>query len=255
MRAILLCAGFATRMYPLTRNFPKPLLEVAGKPVLDYLLDQLIELPGLSEIHLVSNARFVDHFARWRASWQPTLAKKHMTISIHNDGTTGNDNRLGAVADLDFVLQKLPDTQPTLITAGDNIFRFAIAPIWQKFVSEQKNCILALPEKRLDKLRRTGVLELGADDRVAKLHEKPIDPPSTWTAPALYFLQPAALQHVAAYLAQDDAEDAPGHFIAYLVEREPVFAAKIDGTRFDIGSMQSYRQADRTLSKEPVVVA
>ncbi|MCA9741684.1 MAG: nucleotidyltransferase family protein [Deferribacteres bacterium] len=254
MRTILLCAGFATRMYPLTKDFPKPLLEVAGKPVLDYLLDQLIDLPDLREIHLVSNARFARHFEAWQADWRERLVAHNKTLTVHDDGTTDNENRLGAVADLAFVLDRLPDLQPTMITAGDNIFRFALAPIWQDFRENGQNYVLALRETRIERLRRTGVLELAENDQVMKLHEKPQAPPSEWTAPAFYCLHPAALRHVSDYLSQPNAQDAPGHFIAYLVEREPVFAAKIAGTRFDIGSMQSYREANQILQSEPAIV-
>jgi glucose-1-phosphate thymidylyltransferase len=242
-------------MYPLTENFPKPLLEVAGKPVLDYLMDQLVELPLLQDIHIVTNARFISHFEKWQQKWLAGLASKSLSIALYNDGSTNNGNRRGAVADLSFVLEKLPDHQPALIAAGDNIFRFPLLPIWQNFVRESHNCIVALPESDLEKLHRTGVLEIDEDGLVNKLHEKPENPPSKWTCPALYFLQPNALQHVADYLARPEAKDAPGHFIAYLVSKEKIYAAKVNGTRFDIGSMASYREANEILRRETAIIS
>ncbi|MFQ5630566.1 MAG: nucleotidyltransferase family protein [bacterium] len=254
MRAILLCAGFATRMYPLTENFPKPLLEIAGKPVLDYLIDQLLNLPKLEEIHVVTNARFFPDFEKWQNTWLDKFEPSSISMFLHNDGSTHNDNRLGAVADLAFVLEKLDGQKPTLVSAGDNIFRFSLLPVWQKFIADGKNYIVALSETNLENLRRTGVLEIGEHDHVMKLHEKPQNPPSSWACPALYFLQPSALQYISAYLAQPDAKDAPGHFIAYLVLREKVYAAKNNGMRFDIGSIASYHEANAVFQKEPVIV-
>ncbi|MDQ7054768.1 MAG: nucleotidyltransferase family protein [candidate division KSB1 bacterium] len=254
MRAILLCAGFATRMYPLTRDFPKPLLPVAGRPVLDYLLDQLLNLPGLLEIALVTNARFYGHFEAWLGEREPRLRQAGMDMRLFNDGATANDNRLGAVGDLAFVLERLSDVQPTLVAAGDNIFRFSLQSAWERFRREKQNVILALPEDDPAKLRKTAVLELAENDRVLKLHEKPEQPTSHWMAPALYLLQPEALRLVPHYLQQSDAGDAPGYFIAYLVKKQPVYAMRVFGSRLDIGSPESYRHANVLLRSQPVIV-
>ena len=254
MRALFICAGFATRMYPLTKNFPKPLLKVAEKPVLDYFMEHVVAFPELEEIDIVTNALFFEHFSEWKNEWQAKLDERGVSMEIYNDGTTSNDNRLGAVADLQFVLGKKDELTPTLIAAGDNIFRFSLAPLWQKFVETQKNYILSLPETDSEKLQRTGVLEIGENDRVLKLHEKPENPPSQWTCPALYCLQPEALEHIPEYLEQPNAEDAPGFFISHLVERKPVFAHKVEGQRFDIGSMASYEEANQILTEEPAVL-
>lgn len=254
MIAILLCAGFATRMYPLTKNFPKPLLPVAGRPVLDYLMEQIIGLPKIKSIHVVTNARFFDHFVEWRGKWLPDMEGRGITLHIHNDGSTNNDNRLGAVADLAFVLHSIQVTSGALVAAGDNISRFSLKPIWQKFLDGDKNYLLALHENDTNRIKRTGVLELGPDDRVVRFHEKPKDPPSSWTCPAIYFLRPSALRRVDDYLALPDAQDAPGYFISYLVAKEPVYAIRIMGKSIDIGTIESYEEANAILSREPVVL-
>ncbi|MGH7792271.1 MAG: sugar phosphate nucleotidyltransferase, partial [Thermodesulfobacteriota bacterium] len=186
MIAILLCAGFATRMYPLTKNFPKPLLPVAGRPALDYLVEQILELPGMESISLVTNARFLAHFIEWRNKWQREIKGRGISLTIYNDGTTDNDNRLGAVADLALVLNSIKVADGVLVAAGDNIFRFSLKPLWQKFLANDKNYVVAIPESDPNKLRRTGVIELGSDDRVLKFYEKPENPPSPWVCPALY---------------------------------------------------------------------
>lgn len=250
MIAILLCAGFATRMYPLTENFPKSLLEVAGKPVLDYLLQQLFRLPGLKDTHLVTNARDFAHFETWHRAREAWLAAAGIQLRLYNDGATSNANRRGAVGDLAFVLEQLPALQPALVAAGDNIFCFSLAPLWQRFVTERCNFVLALRATDPTVLRRTGVLELDTDDRVLALYEKPAAPPTHWICPALYFLQPEALQFALEYATNPDAADAPGHFIAALAREMPIYALRINGSRFDIGSLDDYKRACRELGGE-----
>jgi len=254
MNAIFLCAGFATRMYPLTRNFPKPLLEVAGRPVLDYLLDQVVELDGLETIHVVTNARFVEHFETWQAGHQARLAEKSLSLQLYNDGSTENDNRLGAVGDLGVVIASQASWGPTLVVAGDNIFRFDLKPHWNHFLRSGQHHVVALEELSQEKLRRTGVLELDSDDRVLAFHEKPDVPPSSWACPPIYFLGESALQRVPEYLAQPDAGDAPGDFVRFLSDHEPVHAFRVRGERLDIGSQASFAAADELLRREPVIV-
>ena len=254
MIAILLCAGFATRMYPLTKNFPKALLPVAGRPALDYLLEQILELPGMKSISLVTNARFLQHFVEWGNKWQKEIKGRGIYLRVYNDGTTDNDNRLGAVADLALVLTSIKVTNRVLVAAGDNIFRFSLKPLWQKFLENDKNYVVAIPESDPERLRRTGVVELGSDDRVLNFHEKPENPPSPWVCPALYFLQPSALRLVDEYLGQPNAQDAPGNFISYLVTREPVYAIRVNSKAMDIGTIESYEEANALLLEEPVIL-
>ena len=189
--AIILCAGYATRMSPLTDNFPKPLLEVAGKPVLNYLIDQLSEFKELDEIHIVTNDKYYKHFLEWSK-------KQEMEIQIHNDGTKSNDDRLGAIGDLDNIMKKLnPDK--ALVTAADNIFRFKLSLLWNQMLHTDNHFILGLPENDLKKLQRTGVLELDGD-RVLRLMEKPLEPPSNWSCPAIYFFQGRFKKHLLNYV-------------------------------------------------------
>ena len=252
MIAILLCAGFAVRMYPLTRNFPKPLLSIAGRPVMDYLMDQLLDLEDLGAIHVISNARFHNHFESWRQTWLPALASEGIALEIHNDGATTNENRLGACADLQFGLRQIAGASKMLVSAADNIFRFAIEPLWQEFYKSSDHYIIALPETDKARLLRTGVLTLGANDRVLRLHEKPQNPPSIWCCPPLYFLQPSARLRLDEFMRLSQHRDAPGHFIDYLCQKETVYAFKVNaGGRLDIGNMDSYRRADELMRSDP----
>ncbi len=255
MIAILLCAGFATRMYPMTRDFPKPLLPVAEKPVLDYLMDQIADLQGLEEIHIVSNARFFRQFDHWRSARQPLLQAKHIQIKLHNDGATDNENRLGAVRDLHFVMKRMPPSTKTLVSAGDNIYRFRLKPLWSHFLKSKAHFIIGLPETDHAKLQKTGVLTLDDRDRVLRLHEKPQSPPSTWCCPPLYFLQESAWKILEDYVPVSKQYDAPGSFIDFLCQYENVYTFKPAAGRLDIGNIKTYREADKLLRKESIFLS
>ena len=251
MIAILLCAGYATRLYPLTQDFPKPLLSVADKAVIEYVVEQIAGLPAIDCIHIVTNDKFYSHFSKWAAK-KTTSDSAPIPIHVHNDGTSSNANRLGAVGDLHFILKKLGTSQPMLVSAADNIYRFSIDGLWQQFLSENRHLVIALPQMNLSKLQRTGVLELDDQDQVLRLHEKPRVPPSTWSCPPLYFLQPSAREHLENLMAAETVPDAPGYFIDYLCRHESVVAQKVNGSRLDIGDVASYREADRRLRHEPL---
>jgi glucose-1-phosphate thymidylyltransferase len=252
MIAVILCAGFATRMYPLTENLPKPLLTVADRPVIDYLMDQMADLPQVQAIHIVSNAKFFGHFLNWQSSLAAGGTVDATTVRVHNDGATANENRLGAAADLQLVLKTITRPSKVLVSAGDNIYRFSIKPLWEKFLQSDHHHVVALPETDGQKLKRTGVLELGKNDRILRLHEKPQSPPSTWTCPPLYFFQASVGPQLDSFLKTSEDCDAPGHFIDYLCRREPVHAFRLHSTRLDIGSIDTYQQANRILRQNPI---
>ncbi len=250
MNAVLLCAGFATRMYPLTSNFPKPLLPVADRPVLDYLLEQIAGLPSISTVHLVSNARFHDHFRRWRDSRQERGAWGSLVIEVHNDGCMDNDSRLGAAGDLALALKMIAAPDKILVSGGDNIYRFALAPLWDDFLRGDEHRVVALAETERANLRNTGVLEFGDSDRVLRLHEKPEHPPSQWICPPLYFFQASVWSELETFLSTSANHDAPGHFIDYLCTSSRVKGFRLNSGRLDIGSIDSYKRADQMLRQE-----
>lgn len=252
MNAVLLCAGFATRMYPLTREFPKPLLPVVGQPVVDYLMEQISGLAGISAVHLVSNGRFYDHFSRWRDAHQQLDTYGSLTIEIHNNGRLDNEDRLGASGDLALALKMLGSPDKILVSGGDNIYRFELEPLWKGFLEADEHRIVALPETDMASLRRTGVLEFGSAEQVLRLHEKPEEPPSHWSCPPLYFFQPSVWTELERFLHTSADYDAPGHFIDYLCRTSRVKGFQVEGRRLDIGSVETYRQAEQELSQEQV---
>ena len=242
--AILLCAGYGTRMGALTAETPKPLLPLAGKPVLDYLLELLLELDGLEQVHVVSNSRYAEPFRAWARGWNQ---RGDLVLTVHDDGSTSNDDRRGAVGDLDFVLRRVSPSGGALVAAGDNIYRFSLRSLWRAFVGSGRSWVLGLEETDPAKLRRTGVLELGPEERVVRLHEKPEAPPSTWACPSLYCFQAQALGRVAGYLAAGHPRDEIGRFVAHLATREALHAHQVIGERLHVGSPEAYRQAERIL--------
>jgi glucose-1-phosphate thymidylyltransferase len=241
VHAILLCAGFGTRLHPLTRDVAKPLLPVAGKPIVEYLVEQLAATQQIDDLLLVSNARFATQFGEWRDRVAPKWPG--LRIEILDDGATANEHRLGAVRDLAFALRERAASGPALVSAGDNLFDYDLSRILDDYAKNPRNLVLAYRETDRRRLRRTGVAELGADGRIVRLWEKPAEPASDWACPALYVLEPEALAVVPRFLDEQPDADAPGAWIGWLVERQPIFAHAMRGRRLDIGDLESYQAA------------
>jgi len=248
--AILLCAGFGTRLYPLTRDFPKHLLPVAGRPVIDYIVEQIIDFKSLQGLHVVTNANFFAHFENWKTKWSEKI-----DITIHNDGITSNDARLGPSGDLQFVLKRIPRPSPVMVAAADNIFRFRLEPLWERFRTSSHHYIVGLSESNKEVLRKTGVPILAEDDRVLRLFEKPEHPASPWAVPQIYFFQPSVWQRMDEFHGNGLRRGEKEHFLDYLCQVEKLYIFKIFGSRFDIGSINSYQQADYCLQREPIFEA
>jgi glucose-1-phosphate thymidylyltransferase len=254
MKAILLCAGFAARMYPLTRKVPKPLLNVAGKPVVDYLLDQIATIPEIEEVCIVSNNRFFNHYMHWLQAHERKGSYKRLKFSVLNDGADNNETRLGACGDLQLAFEAIGNPGQVLVAGGDNIFRFRFNRLVKRFLSGDTHMVAALPEKDLQNLQKTGVLEFGEGDRVIRLHEKPSDPPSNWVCPPLYCFQPSVWNALRHFSEEGGSIDAPGHFVAHLCNMTVVRAVRFESARLDIGSVETYIAANRILQQGPLFI-
>lgn len=256
MIAILLCAGFGTRLYPITKKRPNALLNIAGRPVVDYQMDQLLEVQDLREIHVVANSRFASSFYGWWTVWRDRCAKRGIQVRLHNNGSTDDDHKLGEVGDFDFVVGRLDAPKGAIVSAGDNIYRFNLTPLWEQFRSSDESLVLAFPETHPAVLQQHTVIEFDESKHVTRVHDKPAEPPSQWVCPNLFFLQPSAVELVDDYLAEAGDSDRLAGFLAYLVERQPVRVVEMpEGSmRLHINTRYMYEKAKDVLANEPVVL-
>jgi glucose-1-phosphate thymidylyltransferase len=237
MNAILLAAGYGTRLYPLTRDTAKPLLPVGGRPIIDRLVESLEAAPQIQKLVLVTNARFADDFRAWaedRSFGKP--------LQILNDSSTCNADRLGAVADVRFVLEEAgAEGRPAYVLATDNLPRFDLMDIIGVHEREGVNAVFACPEESPRRLRRSGVAELDEDGRVVSFEEKPDEPKGRYRVPPFYVYTGEAMAAVGRYLEAGGNPDAPGHFLAWVVEHFEVHALRRPQGTHDIGTLESYR--------------
>jgi len=234
MKCLILAAGYATRLYPLTENFPKPLLKVGDKSILDWLVDDIRSSGLVDGFVVISNHKFADHFRAW-ASDRPD-------ITVVDDGTSTNDTRLGAVRDMQFAVDSLSLDDDILVIAGDNILDFSLVEFISYAASKQASCIMRYYEPDEKRLHKSGIVEVDPDDRIVGMEEKPAEPKSHWCCPPFYFYRREDARRVAEGIAAGCGVDAPGSFAAWLSTRVPVYAMEMPGRRFDIGDIESYRR-------------
>lgn len=240
MKCVLLAAGYATRLYPLTLDTPKSLLKVGSTTILERILAKVNEVSAIDEIVLVSNARFADQF---RTFLHEQGTEK--LVCVLDDGTSDNEHRRGAVADLAFAIAERRLDNDILVLAGDNLFDFSLADFVEFFLEKNADCITAYIEHDLDALRRTGVAQMGSDSRVLAFEEKPREPKSHFAVPPFYAYKRETLPLMQTYVDAGAPADAPGQFIEWLVARKPVYAFQFVGRRYDIGTLESYERAQR----------
>ena len=239
MKCLFLAAGYATRLYPLTENFPKPLLEVAGKPILDWLIDDMTQSGLVDEFIVISNHKFAHIFEDWAA--------KHTQLSIKviDDGTNSNETRLGAVKDIQFAIEQLQLDDNLLVMAGDNLLDFSLADFIRYAIGKQATCIMRYYEANEARLHKSGVAEVAADDRVLSFVEKPAEPRSHWCVPAFYYYIREDSHKIQQAIDNGCGTDAPGSFISWLCGQTNVYAWEMPGQRYDIGNLESYEQVKR----------
>ena len=233
MKCLILAAGYATRLYPLTENFPKPLLEVAGKTILDWLVDDIDSAGCIDEYIVISNHKFAGQFIEWSAT-------KTQKITVVDDGTTSNDTRLGAVCDIKFAIDELMLDDDMLVIAGDNVLDFSLTEFIKYAKEKNASCIMRYHEPREEKLKKSGVVSVDSLDRVLLMQEKPSEPKSSWCAPPFYYYKKEDARLISHAIDDGCATDAPGSYIAWLCEKSPVYAMQMPGSRYDIGNIESY---------------
>jgi glucose-1-phosphate thymidylyltransferase len=244
MQSLILAAGFATRLYPLTRNFPKPLLAVGGRSILDRLLADLDSLAEISRHIIITNHIFFNHFVDWQKS-----APYRKELVLLDDGALDNARRRGAVNDILFALGELSLREDVMVLAGDNVVDFSFGDFVRFAAEKGTSCITCHHEPSIPALQKTGVLEMDARGRVQALHEKPQHPPSHWAAPPFYFYRAQDFGLLSQAVANGCSTDAPGSLAGWLCRQTAVHAWQLPGKRYDIGDLPSYEAVNALFSK------
>lgn len=233
MKCLILAAGYATRLRPLTDNFPKPLLPVGGKPILDWLVEDIAATGKVDGFVVISNHKFASIFEKWSAS-------RPEDIRVVDDGTSTNETRLGAVRDIQFAIEALDLEDDFLVIAGDNLLDFSLSEFLEYSSSKGTSCVMRYYEPLEEKLRKCGVLQVDSDGLILGMEEKPSEPKSHWACPPFYFYRREDAMRIPEAIASGCGVDAPGSLVAWLSSKAPVHAMEMPGKRFDIGDLKSY---------------
>ncbi len=235
MKCLILAAGYATRLYPLTENFPKPLLTVGDKTILDWLVDDIDTSGLIDEYVVISNHKYAHHFEDWSVT-------KKQKVTVVDDGTVSNETRLGAVRDIQFAIDSLNIDDDMLVIAGDNVLDFSLT----KFIlyAKQKNssCIMRYFEPDSKKLLKCGVVTIDDNDKVLEMTEKSPTPATNWCCPPFYYYTKEDACLVQKGIENGCATDAPGSYAAWLSAQTDVYAMEMPGKRYDIGNLESYEK-------------
>jgi glucose-1-phosphate thymidylyltransferase len=244
VKAIVLAAGYATRLYPLTRTIAKPLLPVGGRPMLEWILDRIAGVPEIDAVHVVTNHKFADSFLRWAEAHE-----RDLPIDVHDDGTTSEEDRLGAIGDIHFVVEHAGlGGDDLLVIAGDNLFDFSLTGFvrfWRGKGEASAVALYDVPDRELAK--QFGIVVVEDDDRVVEFIEKPDEPATTLAATATYLYHHTHVPLLETYLAEGNSPDQPGRYVAWLYSRAPVYGYRFEGEWIDIGSTAQLLDADNRL--------
>ena len=248
MNILILAAGYATRLYPLTENKAKPLLDVAGKPMMEWVIDNLAPIDGIEKVYVVTNNKFAADFQAWADEYNRTHAK--LAFEIINDGSTSDADKLGAIGDLNLVISRANLASSDLIVvAGDNLFNQSLED-FGKFCREKNQPVLGVYDVgSLEQAKKYGVVAVDAEGTITSFEEKPAEPKSTLIGIALYYYPGATVASVATYLAAGNNPDQPGRFVQWLYPRTPVQTWQVPGTWFDVGSKETLEEANAIFAK------
>ena len=239
MKCLILAAGYATRLYPLTLNFPKPLLQIGEKTILDWLIDDIDTMGLVDEYIVISNHKFASHFLEWAKS-------KKQKITVLDDGTDSNETRLGAVKDIQFAIDSLKLDDEMLVIAGDNVLDFSLCRFIEYCKSKNTSCIMRYYEPDENRLHKCGIVEIDENDKIISMEEKPANPATHWCCPPFYFYTEDDAKLVQKGIDSGCGTDAPGSYIAWLCSQTDVHAMEMPGSRYDIGNIESYEKVKAT---------
>ncbi|NLE65739.1 MAG: nucleotidyltransferase family protein [Elusimicrobia bacterium] len=242
MKVLILAGGYGTRLYPLITDTPKALLEVAGKTLIDHALDKYVEIKGVEEVLVVTNAKFADQIGSWAAERKGCP----FPVRVINDGTHTPEERLGAIGDVLFTLDRVPGKADWAVIGSDNLFNEGLA----SFLEAARRNIPAVTIGCYDigdtsGATKYGVVEIDARGKVLSLEEKPKEPRSSLISMCLYYFPGASLGRMRTFVQETGRTDTTGGYIQWLFSREDVFAHRFGGKWYDIGSLESYQEAQK----------
>ena len=235
MKCLILAAGYATRLYPLTENFPKPLLRVGEKTILDWLLYDIDTLGKVDEYVVISNHKYAHHFEDWAKT-------KKQKITVLDDGTSTNETRLGAVKDIQFAIDALGIDDDIFVIAGDNVLDFSLTRFISYAMQKKTSCIMRYFESEAKKLTKCAVVQIDENDKVLYMVEKPKEPATNWCCPPFYYYTREDAKLVKVGIEAGCGTDAPGSYAAWLSSKSTVHAMEMPGKRYDIGNHESYEK-------------
>jgi glucose-1-phosphate thymidylyltransferase len=246
MKVLILAAGYATRLYPLTLTQPKPLLPVAGKPMIEHVLDNIAPIGGIDRVYVVTNAKFTDQFQTWSDHYRATKSKLDFTIV--NDQSTDDSNKLGAIGDMHLVMTKEKVDDDLIVVAGDNLFSQSLEG-FGAVCRQKKAPVLAVYDVgSLEEIKKFNSISLDAAGKITFFEEKPKTPASTLTGIALYYYPRTVLAMIHQYIAEKNNPDQPGRLVQWMYQRTPVYTWRVPGIWFDIGSKENLEEANRIFS-------
>jgi glucose-1-phosphate thymidylyltransferase len=243
LNILILAAGYATRLYPLTLTRPKPLLDVAGKPMIEHVLDNIAPIPGIGRVYVVTNAKFADQFQQWADHYRATKSKLNFTII--NDGSTDDSNKLGAIGDLNLVLTREKIDSDLIVVAGDNLFSQSVEAFGEYCRSRNAPVLAVYDVGNLEEIKKYNAITMDAEGRITFFEEKPKQPQSTVTGIALYYYPKASLPLIRQYIAEGNNPDQPGRLVQWMYQRTPFYTWRVPGLWFDIGSKETLDEANR----------
>jgi glucose-1-phosphate thymidylyltransferase len=247
MKVLILAAGYATRLYPLTLTQPKPLLPVAGKPMIEHVLDNLAPIGGIDRVYVVTNAKFAGQFQTWSNQYRATKSKLDFTIV--NDQSTDDSNKLGAIGDMHLVMTKEKVDDDLIVVAGDNLFSQSLEAFGEVCRQKKAPVLAVYDVGSLEEIKKYNSISLDASGKITFFEEKPKTPTSTLTGIALYYYPKSVLPMIHQYIAEKNNPDQPGRLVQWLYQRTPVYTWSVPGIWFDIGSKENLEEANRIFSK------
>jgi glucose-1-phosphate thymidylyltransferase len=248
MKLIVLAAGYATRLYPLTLDRPKPLLEVAGRAIIEHVLNNLLPVRGIERVYVVTNAKFVDHFRQWANGY--AAAKAACDLTVVNDGTTDDSNKLGAIGDLDLVLRRERVEGDIIVVAGDNLFSHSLEGFGEYCRRRNAPVVAVYDVGDIEEVKKYNSIETDADGRITFFEEKPAHPKSSSAAVALYYYPEHSLPIVRRYVEEGNNPDQPGRLVEWMYRRAPFYTWRVPGVWYDIGTREALEEANRIFAAE-----